>query len=222
MHCIEEKTCDIAGALRRPPLIRRPGIAPSSLRHWCDTSRQIVQLWNSQSPEGRSTSSNWENTTTLVRPCIQNAPQKLVRQVLLIKPTAKRPKCRPCTRWRDYISDLAWYRLGVESAELSEIAVDREVFRVLLWMLPPPEHDFSVWPIRTGRFGLSRFGLSRFGLRRFGLRRFGLRRFGLGGFGLADSVWPIRSEPFRSVPFWCGDPSVTTFLYINNWLHLFI
>jgi len=27
---------------------------------------------------------------------------------------------------------LAWYRLGVESAELSEIAVDRQVFRVPL------------------------------------------------------------------------------------------
>jgi len=42
-------------------------------------------------------------------------------------------------------------------------------------------HDFSVWldsvwPIRSGRFGLSRFGLSRF--------------------GLADSVWPIRSGRF--------------------------
>jgi len=36
----------------------------------------------------------------------------------------------------DYISDLAWYRLGVEPPELSEIAVDREVFRVLLGLLP--------------------------------------------------------------------------------------
>jgi len=30
-------------------------------------------------------------------------------------------------------------------------------------------HDYSVWPIRSGRFGLSCFGLSRFGLSRFGL-----------------------------------------------------
>jgi len=35
------------------------------------------------------------------------------------------------------ISDLAWFRLGLEPAELSEIAVDREVFQVLLGMLPP-------------------------------------------------------------------------------------
>jgi len=33
------------------------------------------------------------------------------------------------------ISDLVWSRLGVEQAELSEIAVDREVFQVL-WILP--------------------------------------------------------------------------------------
>ena len=42
------------------------------------------------------------------------------------------------------------------------------------------------------------------------------------------SVWPIRSgrlglavsvKPFRSGPFRSWDISVTTFLYINNWLH---
>jgi len=32
-------------------------------------------------------------------------------------------------------------------------------FRLLIWV-----GDFSVWPIRSGRFGLSRFGLGRFGL----------------------------------------------------------
>jgi len=40
-----------------------------------------------------------------------------------------------------------------------------------------PEQDFSVWPIRSGPFGLSRFGMSRFGLGRFGLGRFGLGTF---------------------------------------------
>jgi len=43
----------------------------------------------------------------------------------------------PGTRWRDYISDLAWSRLDVEPTELPEIAVDRAVFRVLLGLLPP-------------------------------------------------------------------------------------
>ena len=51
--------------------------------------------------------------------------------------TGKRPRCRPRTRWRDCISDLAWSRLGVEPVELSEIAVDCEVFRVFLRLLPP-------------------------------------------------------------------------------------
>jgi len=36
------------------------------------------------------------------------------------------------------MSDLAWSRLVVETAELCENAVaDREVFRVLLGLLPP-------------------------------------------------------------------------------------
>ena len=50
-------------------------------------------------------------------------------------PPVKRPRSRP--RWRDYISDLAWSRLGVEPAELCEIVVDREVFQALLGLLPP-------------------------------------------------------------------------------------
>jgi len=51
--------------------------------------------------------------------------------------TGKRPRGCPMTRCSDYISDLAWSRFGVETAELSEIAVDREVLRVLLGLLPP-------------------------------------------------------------------------------------
>jgi len=47
-------------------------------------------------------------------------------QVLLAIPTGKWPRVRPRTRWRDCISDLAWFRLGVEPAELSKIAVERE------------------------------------------------------------------------------------------------
>jgi len=65
--------------------------------------------------------------------------ERLVKQVLLAKPTGKRPRCRPRTSWIDYIFDLAWSRVGVEPAELSEIAfaVDHDVFQVLLGLLPP-------------------------------------------------------------------------------------
>jgi len=52
-------------------------------------------------------------------------------------PTGKQTRVRPLARWSDYITHLAWSRLGVEWAELSEIVVDSEVFRVLLGLLPP-------------------------------------------------------------------------------------
>jgi len=61
--------------------------------------------------------------------------KRLARQVLLAKHTGKRPKDRPRPGWSDYISDLSWSRLVVESAELSETADDREVFQVLLGLL---------------------------------------------------------------------------------------
>jgi len=41
------------------------------------------------------------------------------RQVLVATtPKGKHPRDRPRSRWRDYISDLAWSRLGVEPTEL--------------------------------------------------------------------------------------------------------
>ena len=73
--------------------------------------------------------------------------KKMVRRVLLAMLTGKRPRIRPRTRWFDYISDLAWSRLGVVPAELSVIAENREVFRVLLGLLSPrhsPEEGL-VW-----------------------------------------------------------------------------
>jgi len=69
-------------------------------------------------------------------PCIQSVPGKKEWRPksfrLQSTPTGKRPKVYPRTRWPYYISDL-----GVEPAELYEIAIDREVFRVLLGLLPP-------------------------------------------------------------------------------------
>jgi len=62
--------------------------------------------------------------------------ERLVRQALLAKTTGKRSRCRSRPRWSNYISILAWSHLGVEPAELPEIAIDLEVFQVLLWMLP--------------------------------------------------------------------------------------
>jgi len=64
------------------------------------------------------------------------------RHVLLAKSTGKRPRGRQRPRWIDYICDLAYSRLGVEPAELSEIVVDHEVFQVLLGLLP---RDLPPW-----------------------------------------------------------------------------
>ncbi|TWW71221.1 hypothetical protein D4764_17G0007040 [Takifugu flavidus] len=52
-------------------------------------------------------------------------------------PTGRRPRGRPRTRWRDYISRLAWERLGVPPEELMEVAGERAVWASLLKLLPP-------------------------------------------------------------------------------------
>jgi len=64
---------------------------------------------------------------TLVGPCDQNVPGMNAEASLPAVPTGKRLRRRPRTRLSDYISDVACSRLGVKPAELSEIAVDREV-----------------------------------------------------------------------------------------------
>jgi len=61
--------------------------------------------------------------------------ERLTRQVLLAKPMGKWPRGHLGTRWSDCISDLAWSHLGVEPAELPEIAVDNEIFHFLLGLL---------------------------------------------------------------------------------------
>ena len=44
---------------------------------------------------------------------------------------------RPRTRWRDYISTLAWGCLGSPPSELVNVARKREVRGPLLELLPP-------------------------------------------------------------------------------------
>jgi len=52
---------------------------------------------------------------------------------------------------------------------------------------------------------------------RFSKSSYGCCPAGTGLFDLPVSVWAVSVWPFR-----CGDISATTFLYMNNWLHLFI
>ncbi|KAI3353353.1 hypothetical protein L3Q82_019888, partial [Scortum barcoo] len=43
---------------------------------------------------------------------VSDAPGRLPREVFQACPTGRRPRGRPRTRWRDYVSRLAWERLG--------------------------------------------------------------------------------------------------------------
>ncbi|TWW59869.1 hypothetical protein D4764_06G0013990 [Takifugu flavidus] len=58
-------------------------------------------------------------------------------QVFWTCPTRRRPRGRPRTRWRDYISRLAWERLGVPLEKLMKVAGERAVWVSLLKLLPP-------------------------------------------------------------------------------------
>ncbi|KAI3354681.1 hypothetical protein L3Q82_019175, partial [Scortum barcoo] len=49
-------------------------------------------------------------------------PGRLPREVFQAYPTGRRPRGRPRTRWRDYVSRLAWERLGVPPEELEEVS----------------------------------------------------------------------------------------------------
>ncbi|KAI3359361.1 hypothetical protein L3Q82_002861 [Scortum barcoo] len=68
-------------------------------------------------------------------------PGRLPREVFQACPTGRRPRGRPRTRWRNYVSRLAWERLGVPPEELEEVSGVREVWASLLRLLLPPTHD---------------------------------------------------------------------------------
>ncbi|KAK3561732.1 hypothetical protein QTP86_012988 [Hemibagrus guttatus] len=53
-------------------------------------------------------------------------PGRLPGEVFRACPTGKRPRGRPRTRWRDYVSRLAWERLRVPPEELEEVSGERE------------------------------------------------------------------------------------------------
>ncbi|GAA6085164.1 receptor-type tyrosine-protein phosphatase F-like, partial [Tachysurus ichikawai] len=64
-------------------------------------------------------------------------PGRLPGEVFRACPTGRRPRGRPRTRWRDYVSRLAWERLGIPPEELEEVSGEREVWASLLSLLPP-------------------------------------------------------------------------------------
>ena len=68
---------------------------------------------------------------------VRMPPGRLPGEVFQAHPTGRRPRGRPRTRWRDYVSRLAWERLRVPPEELEEVAGDRDVWVSLLKLLPP-------------------------------------------------------------------------------------
>lgn len=68
---------------------------------------------------------------------VRMPPGRLLREVFQACPAGRRPRGRPRTRWRDYISNLAWEHLGIPQSELVNVAREREVWGPLLELLPP-------------------------------------------------------------------------------------
>ena len=68
---------------------------------------------------------------------VRMPPGRLTGEVFQARPTGRRPRVRPRTCWRDYVSRLAWERLRVPPEELKEVAGDRDVWVSLLKLLPP-------------------------------------------------------------------------------------
>ncbi|TWW77398.1 R2DM Retrovirus-related Pol polyprotein from type II retrotransposable element [Takifugu flavidus] len=65
----------------------------------------------------------------------RDAPGRLPGEVFRACPSGRRPPGRPRTRWRDYVSRLAWERLGIPPDELEESEMGRAVRpkRSTLW-----------------------------------------------------------------------------------------
>ncbi|KAK5868011.1 hypothetical protein PBY51_012458 [Eleginops maclovinus] len=70
------------------------------------------------------------------RHLVRMPPGRLPREVFQARPAGKRPRGRPRTRWRVYISSLAWERLGIPQSELVDVARERKVWGSLLELLP--------------------------------------------------------------------------------------
>ena len=74
--------------------------------------------------------------------------ERTAKKLLCSTPIGRRFKGRPRTRWRDYVEDLSWSRLGIPTEHLSFVAEDRYAWRLQLELLPPrPPKDKRVQKI---------------------------------------------------------------------------
>uniref|UniRef100_A0A8C6KHS8 Reverse transcriptase domain-containing protein n=1 Tax=Nothobranchius furzeri TaxID=105023 RepID=A0A8C6KHS8_NOTFU len=68
---------------------------------------------------------------------VKMPPGRLPGEVFRARPTGRRPKGRPRTRRRDYVSHLAREHLEISPEELAQVAGEREVWASRLRLLPP-------------------------------------------------------------------------------------
>ena len=57
---------------------------------------------------------------------IRMSQERTAKKLLCSTPIGRRHKGRPRTRWRDYVEDLSWSRLGIPAEHLSFVAEDRD------------------------------------------------------------------------------------------------
>ena len=56
-------------------------------------------------------------------------------------PFGRMPKSGPKTRWRDYVENLIWSRLGIPAEHLPFVVMDRDTWMLQLKQLPPRPLD---------------------------------------------------------------------------------
>ncbi len=67
---------------------------------------------------------------------VRTLPALLPRELSQALSAGRRPRGRPRSSQRDYISALVWERLGILQSELADVAREREVWCSLLRLLP--------------------------------------------------------------------------------------
>ncbi|PWA22456.1 hypothetical protein CCH79_00015395 [Gambusia affinis] len=72
-----------------------------------------------------------------LRHLVRMPPGHLLGEVFRARPTGRRHWGRPRTHWRDYVSQLAWEKLGIPLEELEQMAGEREFWASLYRLLSP-------------------------------------------------------------------------------------
>ncbi|KAI3355109.1 hypothetical protein L3Q82_017979 [Scortum barcoo] len=95
------------------------------------------KLGHSGGARGRAAApSHREESAEVAWASVWMPPGRLPREVPRHVPPEE-ASGRPRTRWRNYVSRLAWERLGFPPEELEEVSGVREVWASLLRLLPP-------------------------------------------------------------------------------------